>query len=331
MHGGINKGLMYNLSTYSSLSLIIIKSLRANKTQIEMSRILGKKYNIYHRWESGEQRIKLKDFLEILTYLEFDSHTIILRAFSIKYDRNNDLMRAFTKKHKVLNSDLLLKYLKISETSWWRILNQKRDIFLDEFLLFSNYQTQRLNILLQELGLNTKSNLLKTLDSAIEKFLLTYINNPELSVIGSAIYLKSVRVKKSKEEKLIEISLCSSYSLSHVKKIVKHLVLNDVLFWDSSGNLDFNYFANTFTTHREKEVFHSLKNYLIRHLTKKINTDLTASEKFHFRIAAVSNKANNLITEEIKICSQKVSSIIENDDPLTRIKVVGYMSTLLDF
>jgi hypothetical protein len=322
---------MYKLSTYSTLSLIIIKEIREKRTQLEMSLLLKKKYNVYHRWESGEQRIKLNDFLEILSHLEYDHHSIFSKAFNIQFNENQNLLSAFIKRYKILNDITILNSLEISETTLWRILNNKRDLFLDEFLLFSNYQSQRVNIFIQELGLNIKSNLLKTLDSTIEKFFLTYINTPELSVIGAAIYLKSVRAKKSKEAKLSQIAKVSCYSLTHVKKTIQYLIDNNIMYWDYSVNLDFHYFENSFTSDREKEVFHSLKTFLVRHFNKKLKCELSKAEKFHFRIASVSSNANKKISQELLCCSQRISKIIEEDDPLSRTKIIGYMATQIDF
>jgi hypothetical protein len=321
---------MYKLSIYSTLSLIIIKGLRKDKTQLEMSISLQKKYNVYHRWESGEQRIKLKDFLQILEVLNIDIKGTFLRAYNFKYTTHDNLLKTFLKKHQILNTKVILKYLQISDTSWWRMINSNRDIFLDEFLLLANYKTQRTNIFIQELGMEVKSNLIKTLNSTIEKYFLTYINNPELSVIGAAIYLKSVRLKSTRELKIIQIAKSSGYSVSHSKKIITNLVHNKILFWDNSENLDFNYFENSFSTTREQEVFNSLKNFLIKHLNKKIHTELLDNEKFHFRVAPVSNQASLLISQEIKICASNISDIISNDDPLKRTKIIAFISTQLD-
>ena len=81
---------MYKLTTYSTLSLLLIKQLTGEQSQIGMSNLLGKKYNIYHRWETGEQRIKLLDFLKIIDVLEIDFKKYVYSSFSFRF-LSNDL------------------------------------------------------------------------------------------------------------------------------------------------------------------------------------------------------------------------------------------------
>lgn len=320
---------MYKLKTYSEIVIFILKQLRGDLSQLEMSMKLNKKYNIYQKYEAQDKRIKLSDFVLVCETLNIDIRHIFNHSFEINTinTSTSKWVNSLLSTYPHIDDKDVASHLKISKTSWWRIIKGTREIYLDEFLLLSNYQTQRLNIFLNKLNINIPEKFRSKLYNQADKLHLKYIYTPELSLIGAAIYLKKVKNAKTIKTKIKNISNACYLPEYLVRNVISELIDENILYINKDNNFEFNYFENTFYSKREKAVFNSLKKFSIEQLKEQSQIGLKSTDRFHIRTACVSKKANKEIDDIITECALKVSKVINKDPADNREVIISFLTS----
>lgn len=111
---------------------LLLKDLRAEQSQTQLSRELGYSYNIYGRWEKGTRAFLWNDFIKIAENKGFNISECFLRSFKIPLEENYDdsnLLKVYLKSHSNPLYDILSKK-KID-----RVIRGERKLKFSEFLL----------------------------------------------------------------------------------------------------------------------------------------------------------------------------------------------------
>ena len=74
---------MKTSSKYREAQSEILSRLRADRTQLELSRGLGYKVNQVHKWEAGRAEVAWPDFVKFCALVDVDLFTVLDRALSI--------------------------------------------------------------------------------------------------------------------------------------------------------------------------------------------------------------------------------------------------------
>jgi len=64
---------------YSQIAQEILTRIRGSRSQIEVSRLLGFRYNQYHKWESGHRQIKWDQFIQVCKTFQIQIHEALRR------------------------------------------------------------------------------------------------------------------------------------------------------------------------------------------------------------------------------------------------------------
>ncbi|MCB9061256.1 MAG: hypothetical protein H6622_07020 [Halobacteriovoraceae bacterium] len=295
----------------------LLKSLRGNRTQIEMSKILGYQDRAYHHWEIGQKKIRVKEFVKICDLNQISFKNILkdslnlLEVGSFKSDTINNITNSWN-----LSEEEFLKRSGLSKSKWWRLKNENKDLLLIDLFTIIKFHTEKSDIVFESLGL---TNYLNEKRDLLFKYFKKYEYLPFLS---ASILLEDVLNESNSEKKIRLISQKIGQSFEETKTALNSLIEDGLLRIKIDGNYEFITFEHHIDgLHRE------VGQFIFDNIMKNLNQ--TKKNHFSYRVAPISNEAYKKIQELQKKFSSEVYNILASDDgKIEHIFSIGIKSSI---
>ncbi len=303
----------------------LLKLLRGDYTQKEMAINLGIKSNAYYKWEAGYKNILLREFVEILNFLNIDFYQLIKDSFLINQIGNlqNDTI-LIIEKHFPYDLTTFLNETGFSDSKWWRLKNQKKDILLVDFFKVLDIRSKLLYRFYHQLNFKNYHAIDSTLASSekIKRF-RHYLNKLHyFAHFTATIYLSEVREAPSEEEKIKKISTKLQIETSEITKLIKKLIKDEILI-KKNDQYEFIVFENTIPSQMRNMGVH-----LYEHIYKESFPKLSSSEnkaRFFYRVAPISEEALLKIHDIQNKMSKEIYQIILEDSPDKRNQIFSFI------
>ncbi|MCB0391202.1 MAG: DUF4423 domain-containing protein [Bdellovibrionales bacterium] len=203
----INHDIFEDRVDYENLARQLIRKFRGEQSQKQMNTLLGYNFNQWHKWESGQKKLKWSEFLDLSEKLDDGVFSTISSISNIPSGelkaRQNSVLLYLRNKFGNLSDKKLSFYLDIDINKVRRILYENQDFEFSLFLKFLGKCTRLLPYFLESLKSNELTSNSK---DTINKFLnqrqleATY---PWLSAIEAFLELREYKQLDSHSHQLI--------------------------------------------------------------------------------------------------------------------------------
>ncbi len=120
----------YENFDFENLVRLVLKEIRGNRTQKEMSERLQYTYNQWHKWESGQKKLMWSDLEKIASVLQINLETA-KQTVSLKKnigDDGREFVLNILKAHGGPNTKFAKEKLKLSPAAYHRLKSSKKDV-----------------------------------------------------------------------------------------------------------------------------------------------------------------------------------------------------------
>ena len=166
----------------------LLKMIRGDRTQKELSLSLNKSEKTFHLWEVGHKNIKVSDFDQLCRISGIDFKKILKNSLNLlevgtfKSDTVNMIKTSWN-----LPEEMFLEKSGMSKSKWWRLLNEDKDLALIDLLTVIRFHTEASDVFFEKLGLSEHMKSKRNL-------LLSFYKEYEiLPFFAAAIFLQEVK------------------------------------------------------------------------------------------------------------------------------------------
>lgn len=303
----------------------LLKLLRKDNSQREMSKLLGVKADDYHKWEVGYKKIKLSEFKQLLELRGFSFQEMALNILGI-IDIKENPTEMVKQLEKQFPCDLnqFLDQSGFSESKWWRLKNKSSSISLIDFFKIIHYRTFLLYKVFEyldfkhfELDFTPRNHEQKI--EIFNSYMLQYDFFPQLT---ASIYLLEVLNQDGLENKANAIAIKLKRPKDLIYNILKNLLDKNILFWTKTNQLDFTTFENNYKS-KQNNIGSTLYTRISNSTLQRINPK-DENCRYFFRVAPVSKEAVDKIQSLQASMSKEIYNIILNDPPENRTEIINY-------
>lgn len=298
----------------------ILKAIRGDKDQRIMDQLLGLSANSYHRFETGYKIFRLSHLFEFSdklgeakTVLESFDKVLSLEGH---IQTEKDLLDYFLYKWGDPGASFVNDGLEISETTWWRIKNNKTSIPLDLFLSLIEHRSGKLKQLLSEW--NKSFQMFDDFDLENQQKLHFLKENPDFTVLTAAMDIQHIR--NSKKESLDEFLIrVSDMEKDRYFKLKSQMIALGICEFSEDRAIE----------HLGKLEFREEENNLGRSIVRYIgDSAVRRSPKNNLRmsylIKAVSSSASKEIAFKLRESYQEIQKILEEDEAKTKEEILHF-------
>lgn len=305
---------MNNPDFYEKISLKLLELLRANRTQLEMSQLMGYQTNQYYKFEAGLKKFRLEDLIKICEINNLDLKEFLNNKLELKLEDlsvhsvQKELFRVWSS-HKML---FIKKVLSLNESRLKRVLRGESEFSIPEFLMIVDKVADRLSAFLScfsSLDCYTEYEL------PFEKrydLIDLYFKYPEALVIESATKMKQINdfPDHLKKDALLNYTQIKKEKFEIIYDyLIDHgfLKINDGKYQFNGRKVEVQYGERT--NEYVGKVWEYLKNiskYRIDSHGKYYGTST--------RIAPVSKQAQEKINSILKESYRQIAEVIDLDE-----------------
>ena len=306
---------------YELLSYKVIQALRGDRTQNEMSKLLGFSYNQYAKYESGQKIFRVSEFFNALEVLELDFSRFLKDFLGVEYKRGvreENFSKVLTKniiEHLLpLSETKIMSLLEVSKSRAWRLKNGSSELTFHEFLKLIDLEADSLFSFLSLFFSAEEIHGIGVPESKSYDLFDLYQKYPQSFYILCMCYLDSV-VELPLSDQREKLKSLTKLDDDLFEELFDFLLDNDFLI--SNGS---HYEANSFKYEigdgdRSKKVknqiwFIVLQKYIEKFSKNPIPDDLN---KGNFKVAPMSEggikKVNDILTKTY----QEITKVIDED------------------
>lgn len=297
-----------------NLSCQILKSLRGNLSQRELSQKLGYSFNQVGKWESGATLIKWSDFFKLSDVLELPlekSFRSIFTAASETFNERNSIRILDT--HLVLrDSQIFVEYKSVSK---W--INGSSS---PHFISILNAFNTRPGMLIGWLSYLLDCSQISELKDHYEDFLLrieTVYNDPNCVYVNAALQVRAYQDLMEHDD--VVLATQAACTVSELKKTLQLLMKANIITWNGKKYepcpFDFS-FSNlpiarlrTFTKYSTQ-----LAAEMYPTMPVKIDPIKTKNQSVSsVRVVAMSPSASRQVASLIAKFHNEISEIVKQD------------------
>ena len=294
----------------------ILKHMRGGYSQKELSLKMGLKEQTYHKWEAGYKELFLSDFEKICSFSSIDLAELVRNIFfitkEIHFDSRilRDVLEVSSIKTEIIES--ILDEIEMSKSTYWRLMNEVREIKFIDFLNFIHLGRGHLAGLLRGIGFDYDLSKGKKETFARKDLFLKYLNSEEIFLdFTSAIYLSRVQKAQGLEAKIKILSEILGCSTENLKLLIDNLVKDKIVFIKGDGNLDFNAFENHVNS--DKELHQTLFRRVSDRISDKYVSSSDLDTQLSFRTAPLSENGFEQVQKLKNQFTRDLYQIVLND------------------
>lgn len=301
---------------YSQLAIEVVKMLRANLSQRQLSARLGFSFNQVGKWESGATQIKWDDFIHICEALNLPIESHFRKTFWTfegEFDPSHAL-KVFTENIK-LNLQKKKKY-QTKLRKW-----ASKDIHLDLAEIFEIIDLAP-SVLIAFLSPFIDCSKIPSLNSRFVQYLTQVeliFQDPLCAFVNAALQLKEYQSLAQHDD--ATLAYHSTCSVEHLRRVLRLMMTYGIIYFDGK-----KYFPNSFDFS-----FSAVPDVKLRGLTK-YTTDL-ASNRYSLdplvktngvgalrnpsvssvRVNALSKEAAKRVMDLVSEFHSKVGRVVQDD------------------
>ncbi len=299
--------------------LILINS-RGKKSQQQLSRALGLKFNLYGKWESGSKKLMWDDLAKILKYKKINVSEILEDTYKIldksKTSDAGVILKHFLDFYFLGNYSKLAEYLEMSPLKIRRMIKKESPIAASIVLKLFIYRPQHFVIFLEKLQISDSMPEIKTEIARMKKIAQGQVFAPANAAVLYFLDTKEYQDCKKHSNELICQKL--QLSLQQVESALRTLQANSSIeFKDPKYVL--NSRSLEFPASDYKQTIPMFNYWIYRslcYLNEKLrnNRETTIPNASSFRIFSVSKKTAEKITEKIRQTHHEILQMIKESD-----------------
>jgi transcriptional regulator with XRE-family HTH domain len=308
---------------------ILLKEIRGNETQLELSKRLNFKFNQYSKWESGTTEIDLIDFFRLcdLKNVEIDNH--LYNHLHIKCDKYDSGLLGLLYLHwNSYSEEKFLKLTGFSRSKWWRLKNNKSDMTLNDFLIFIEKLAGKKDSFLALLSKDLKKKEYLQENKNELQFITALKKNVEFAAIYSSFFLREYLLAKNIEERKSVLIKSTGIESLKLDIILKELIDDKLL------NAELNDVGDLFKVNfslAQSEVSDLFSEFCLKHTLSQLklgrdNKLIIASPI----LAAVSDEAISKIREILTYAQSEMAKVIASDDNMKKERLAYIYLGLVD-
>ncbi len=296
----------------------ILKHMRGDLSQKEISLKIGEKPQTYHKWEAGYKELYLSDFEKICSFKSIDLASILRKSFfitkQIHFDSRvlKDVLEISSIKIETVES--ILHEIEMSKSTYWRLMNEAKEIKLIDFLNFIHLGRGHLPAFLR--GINFEYDFSKGRKESFDRkdLFLKYLNSEEVFLdFTSAIYFTRVQKAHGLEKKIAALADILDCEVQKVRSLIDRLVEDKIIFIKGDENLDFNAFENHVNS--DRELHQTLFRRVSDRISKKYLSANDIETQISFRTAPISSNGFEQVQKLKNQFTRDLFQVILNDAP----------------
>lgn len=311
-----------NQLRYAKLVRLVIKEIRGKSTQKKMSEKLGYSFNQWHKWESGQKTLMLKDLKKIALELKINLNLpmqIIADVEDFTSKSSGYLVKKIIQKYGGFNSLQAQKRLSLSKATLHRIVTSRRDVEVAFIFECLGELSSTLPFFISFLAKNYKDSSLREVIYKMTRQVHLEGDFPWLSTIEACLETKQYKKLASHSDKFIANQL--GLSTAAVKQGLNLLIENQAI-----TKIADKYELNFKRVDMETSIVDSAKfaNFWTRICTKRYNTidGVPSTRKgWSSRVFPVSEEAHDEIVRLKDRFISDMTSVLQRDSERTKTKV----------
>ncbi|MFK8138958.1 MAG: helix-turn-helix domain-containing protein [Bdellovibrionales bacterium] len=311
----MDKILEYELIKYS-----LLKTIRGQRTQMEMSKLLGFGFNQYHKWETGAKSLSLFDFFDLCNALNLpiDEMLRILLLFDSESVPEESFFKAAYEKLGPKNKDELSDLLGINKSSLYRWISGNGIMDLAVFFLWIDQRTQYLkDSIVCLVGLEKSEIILGSRDEDQLQRRHAYFKLPFMPAVQ--YFFDTTTYDKMEDKSIAEIANKTGLTIEEVSLSIAELLKMDIIRKDGDSyvnQLSTTNLGNINMVESSRMAKYWNQKVLDRYSTPDgvpINTG-EKSNMWTFRIIPVPDELEAEIKNRFSICFSEVFELINSSD-----------------
>ena len=295
---------------YKNVACELIKALRGERSQQWVNERLGhQNYNVVSRWETGQQRIYWKDFVELTKVFKIDVRKDLedFYGFFENLDDQTKLVSSFVGDTSI---EKAAKFLDTSTSTVQRLLRGATPLQLSTFLALLEYRGDLFRFAARTVEIKKVPSLFESYNQSREA-LQTFSKHPEASPIMLCFCLSEYKAKDAHEEGWVANKL--GISKDKELDVIADLENVGLIEKENGRYVEKAHFLNlSYSKEDEKEWSHLIKeNWIKEALSRFENRPHKKKSTAGFRIFAVDEHKKQLMEEEIKKFNVRLYQILE--------------------
>lgn len=311
-----------NQIRYAHLVRLVIKEIRGKSTQKKMSEKLGYNFNQWHKWESGQKTLMLKDLKKIALELKINLNLpiqIIAEVEDFSSKSSGFLVKKIIQKYGGFNSLQAQKRLSLSKSTLHRIVNSKRDVEVAFIFECLGELSSTLPFFISFLAKNYKDSSLREVIYKMTRQVHLEGDFPWLSAIEACLEIKQYKKLPSHSDRFIANQL--GLSVTTVKQGLNLLMENQAI-----AKVADKYVLNFKRVDMETSIVDSARfaNFWTRVSTKRYKTidGVPITRKgWSSRVFPVSDEAHDEIVKLKDRFISEMTSVLHKDREQTKTKI----------
>lgn len=299
----------------------LLKELRGSRTQAEMSKALGYKFNQYFKWESGTTEISFENFIQLCDYAHAPLLNILDSLLHYTEDRieQKELLKQLLSYWCNNDEENFLKASSFSKSKWWRLKSGKSKLSLDDFLEIINIMARKKDPFLKLISKKFKDK--KHLQPKLnEQVLLETIRNyPEFIDIYSCLFLADFAKSKTystRRNLILKTTKLEPHRLDRVLQQLKDLKILDITQKDLEEPFKLAISKINVDVHQ------ILTRYCLKkHLLTKNELDARGRTGTTSIIGAVSEETEKKVLSLLTQCFHEIVKLMSIEDPDKKSKL----------
>lgn len=302
------------------LENVVLKNLRLKKSQLQMSRKLGYKFNLYGKWESGAKKLMWNDLVKVIKFNKIPLADILEDHYKISDPQKKSeaiiILRHFLDFYFHKDVKSLSEYLEASEPQiqrWGKGITKVPALVIFKLLI---YRPQHFVHFLDNLPLTSLAPEIKDELQRMKALAQAQVTAPYSSAVLYFLETPAYQSLTKHDPQLIQQKL--QLSARQVETALQILKNNDSVEFDGNKYIlkerCFEFPASDYR--KTIPMFHYWIYRSMCYLQEKLrnNAETEIPNASSFRVFSVSKKTAIKITEKIRQTHHEILQLIKEDD-----------------